>query len=82
MHVKPTSDPSRAKVRDPVTKQFLPPEGLTIVDVDGVPSDPYWQRLLRDKDVEVVKPADIKPPSPPPALAKADEKPAPEGAKP
>lgn len=33
-------------IRDPVTKMFIPPEGLDVPD-----GDPFWQRRLRDGDV-------------------------------
>ena len=53
MRIKPASD---LKVRDNLTRQLLPAEGIDVADTDGVPHDPYWQRLLRDKDVELVEP--------------------------
>lgn len=46
MFVKPSDDPSRAVVRDPVTQQIVPSEGMDVPDHDA-----YWVRLLRDGDV-------------------------------
>lgn len=54
MRIKPSPG---LKVRDHVTHQLLPAEGIDIVDTAGVANDPYWRRLIRDKDVEVVPPA-------------------------
>ncbi|BCQ23156.1 hypothetical protein NK8_12810 [Caballeronia sp. NK8] len=38
------------KVRHPDTKQFLPPEGLTVPD-----GDIFWTRVANDGDVEIVE---------------------------
>lgn len=51
MRIKPASG---LKVRDHVTRQLLPDEGIDVLDHDGAAVDPYWQRLIRDKDVEIV----------------------------
>ena len=48
MRIKPASG---LKVRDHLTRQLLPEEGIDVADVDGIPAHPYWQRLLRDGDV-------------------------------
>ena len=53
MRIKPASD---LKVRDHLTRQLLPEDGIDVADVDGVPVHPYWQRLLRDRDVVVDEP--------------------------
>lgn len=77
MRIKPASG---LKVRDNTTRQLLPQGGIDVADTDGVPNDPYWQRLLRDKDVEVVpaapapapaKFAIVKPATPAPEPARA-----------
>ena len=49
MVVKPV--PGGPNVFDPVTKQFIPAEGITVDDFDL-----YWHRRLRDGDVQIVKP--------------------------
>lgn len=54
MRIKPAAG---LKIRDNVSRQLLPADGIDVADVDGIPVDPYWQRLLRDKDVEVAAPA-------------------------
>jgi hypothetical protein len=38
-------------IRDPVTKQFVPPEGIDVPD-----GDLFWQRRLRDRDAVKLKP--------------------------
>ena len=53
MRIKPASG---LKVRDHLTRQLLPEDGIDVADVDGNPVHPYWQRLLRDKDVVVDEP--------------------------
>lgn len=40
------------KVRHPVTKQFLPPEGIEVPD-----GDIFWTRVANDGDVVVESPA-------------------------
>ncbi|MFM0435903.1 DUF2635 domain-containing protein [Paraburkholderia strydomiana] len=40
------------KVRHPVTKQFLPPEGIEVPD-----GDIFWTRAVNDGDVVVDAPA-------------------------
>ncbi|MFM0306274.1 DUF2635 domain-containing protein [Paraburkholderia sp. RL17-383-BIF-A] len=40
------------KVRDPVTKQLLPPEGIEVSDTDI-----FWTRAMNDGDVVVVNSA-------------------------
>lgn len=42
------------KVRDCVTKELIPSSGVTVESVGGKPAHPYWQRLLRDGDVQMV----------------------------
>jgi len=46
MRVKPAPGLS---VRDPATKQLLPPEGIDVPD-----GDIFWTRCLNDKDVVLV----------------------------
>ncbi len=53
MRIKPASG---LKVRDHLTRQLLPAEGIDVADVEGVPVHPYWHRLLRDQDVVVDEP--------------------------
>lgn len=53
MRIKPATG---LKVRDHVTRQLLPEDGIDIEATNGVPNDPYWQRLLRDKDVVLDEP--------------------------
>jgi len=48
MVVKPVS--GGPDVFDPLTKTFIPPEGITVGEFDL-----YWHRRLRDGDVEIVK---------------------------
>ncbi|MGU7784884.1 DUF2635 domain-containing protein [Burkholderia sp. PU8-34] len=36
---------------DPVTKQFIPPEGITVDDFDL-----YWHRRIADGDARIVDP--------------------------
>ena len=47
MRVKPNSG---LQVRDPETKQFIPPEGIEVSEYDL-----YWVTRLRDQDVVMVK---------------------------
>ncbi|MDE3022258.1 MAG: DUF2635 domain-containing protein [Pseudomonadota bacterium] len=54
MFVKPVSG---LLVREPATKQVLPPEGKEVLD-----GDLFWQRRIRDGDVEIVKPVKIRRP--------------------
>jgi len=53
MRIKPASG---LKVRDPISRQFLPDDGADIEAIGGMPSLPYWRRLLLDGDVEIVEP--------------------------
>ncbi len=39
-------------IRDPITKQLVPPEGIDVPD-----GDLFWHRRLRDGDVLIVQPA-------------------------
>lgn len=43
--------PGGPNVLDPITKTFIPPEGITVDDFDM-----YWHRRLKDGDVRIVKP--------------------------
>lgn len=47
------------KVRDCVTKELIPSSGIVVESVGGKPAHPYWQRLLRDGDVERVDKSQI-----------------------
>jgi hypothetical protein len=46
MRVKPNAG---LQVRDPETKQFIPPEGIEVSEYDL-----YWVTRLRDQDVVLV----------------------------
>ena len=61
MRIKPAAG---LKVRDHVTRQLLPAEGIDIAETDGRPVDPHWQFMLRHGDVELVKAA-AEPAAPP-----------------
>lgn len=63
MFVKPRKG---LKVRDPVTKGFLPEAGAQ------VPNSIYWTRRLRDKDVEECAPASATDNAPTPAQPKEE----------
>ena len=67
MRIKPASG---LKIRDHVSRQLLPEEGIDIEATDGIPSHPYWQRLLRDRDVIVEEPPRK---TTAPSVASADE---------
>lgn len=43
------------KVLDHATRQWLPADGIDVPDTGGVPTDPYWQFLLRHGDVQAVE---------------------------
>lgn len=58
MWVRPTSDPSRAIVIDPVTKRRIPPEGIQVPDNHFA-----YLRMIRMRDLEVFTPAPAVPAS-------------------
>lgn len=43
--------PGGPNVLDPVTKQFIPPEGISVDDFDL-----YWHRRIADGDARIVEP--------------------------
>lgn len=72
MRIKPAAG---LKVRDHITRQLIPEEGIEIVATDGMAHDPYWRERLSHGDVEIVtaKPVAIAAPAaaPDPAPAEA-----------
>lgn len=56
MYVKRTDDPSRAIVRDPITRAPLPADGCEVPD-----TDPYWLQLLAQGDVIRAAPPPVRP---------------------
>ena len=63
MRIKPAAG---LKVRDHVTRQLLPAEGIDVVATNGMPHDPYWRERILHRDVEVVDtaPSDATGPTP------------------
>ncbi|NPD67299.1 DUF2635 domain-containing protein [Lichenicola cladoniae] len=53
MRIKPASG---LKVRDHVTRQLLPEDGIDVADTNGVPHHPYWQQLMNHGDVVAEEP--------------------------